>query len=401
MFQYFMRQVSDLFTYSSAQSSCRLNLGERGVRRGHLCSICLVTAGVILGLSSASAEPSSSDPSTEPSAISTSAPSPSQGQAELKIKTLDAGAKTPAAPEESTSEASARATHGVKSDKQPSRKLIKSTRRMQKRRLKPHKKRRRKFPKNRPTRALKSPPPLNKIPFPLGEQLTFKVNMLNAHSGTVVLKVGRRGKYRGHSVVELSGFVRSSPFLENFYPIRDSLSVLVDERTFAPLKSDFYLKEKNRQIEYHSEFDSPKKQIKWEKKRFVKGKERVSKLTYSTPDSMYNVLSSLYALRRIDLRVGLSFEQYIWDGQRERLIEVEVIGEERVLTDMGRFDAYKIKIKGVITGGIISRRTLKRPPEDGLIWIAKDAYRTPLRAVTPTKLGQAEAVLSARAVNPE
>jgi hypothetical protein len=287
--------------------------------------------------------------------------------------------------------------------KKPVRKSIKSTRRIitKKQKGKKRRKKRRRFPKNRPKRALKNPPPLGKIPFPLGEQLTFKVNMLNAHSGTVVLKVGRRGKYRGHSVVEVSGFVRSSPFLENFYPIRDSLSVLVDEQTFTPLKSDFFLKEKDRQIEYHSEFHQEKKQIDWKKKRLVKGKERVSKLKYSTPDSIYNVLSSLYALRRLPLAVGLSFEQYVWDGQRERLILVEVIGEEKVLTDMGRFDAYKIKIKGTMTGGIISRRTLKRPPENGFIWIAKDAYRTPLRAVTPTKLGQAEAVLSARAINPE
>ena len=282
----------------------------------------------------------------------------------------------------------------------PTRKRINSTRRIIKKRSK-LKKRKRRFPKNRPKRALKSPPALGKIPFPLGEQLTFKVNMLNAHSGTVVLKVGRRGKYRNHPAVELSGFVRSSPFLENFYPIRDSLSVLVDERNFLPLKSEFYLKEKDRQIEYLSEFDDQKGQIKWKKKRLVKGKERFSKLTYDSPASIYNVLSSLYALRRLPLKVGMSFEQYVWDGQRERLIMVEVIGEEQVITEMGRFEAFKIKIKGRVTGGIISRKTLKRPPEEGFIWISKDAYRTPLRAVTPTKLGQAEAVLSARAVNPE
>ena len=257
----------------------------------------------------------------------------------------------------------------------------------------------RKFPTNRPQRDLKKPPTLGKIPFPLGETLTFKVNMLNAHSGTVTLKVGRRGKLKGKSVLELSGFVRSSPVLENFYPIRDSLRVFVDERTFQPLKSDFFLNEKGRKVEYISEFNQETGRLDWTKTRELKKRKKTSKLSYIAPHPMHETLSSLYALRRLDLKVGMSFEQYIWDGQRERLIEVKVLGEERVLTGIGWIEAFKIAIQGSITGGIISKRSLKRPPVKGFAWIAKDAYRTPIKAITPTKLGQAEAVLSAKSVN--
>jgi hypothetical protein len=259
----------------------------------------------------------------------------------------------------------------------------------------------RRYPTNRPKRALKIAPELGKIPFPLGEQLTFKVNMLKAHAGTVVFQVGKRGTFRDQSVVELNAFIRSSPFLENFYPIRDALHVLVEERRFLPLKSDFYLKEKNRDVEYSSEFLPESAQIKWEKSRVVKGKKRRSSVTYKTPGVIYNVLSSLYALRRLPLAIGLSFEQYIWDGQRERLIHAEVVGEESIFTDVGRFDAFKIKVTGHITGGIVSKRTLKQPPQEGTVWIGKDAHRTPLKAITPTKLGEASAVLSGRVVNPE
>ena len=259
-------------------------------------------------------------------------------------------------------------------------------------------KRLRRFPTNRPDRALNDPPALGKIPFPLGETLTYKVNMLNAHSGTVTLKVGRRGKVKDQTVLELSGFVQSSPVLENFYPIRDSLRVLVDERTFLPVKSEFFLNEKGRKIDYVSDFDQSTGRLDWTKEREVKGKKRKTTLSYMAPHPMHQTLSSLYALRRLNLEVGMSFEQYIWDGQRERLILVKVTGEERVLTGIGWVEAYKLEITGAVTGGIISKRTLKRPPVKGSAWIAKDAYRTPIKAITPTKLGQAEAVLSARAV---
>ncbi|MAD60588.1 MAG: hypothetical protein CMH49_03600 [Myxococcales bacterium] len=280
----------------------------------------------------------------------------------------------------------------------PKRKRVRRSRRGFKKGAK-KRRRLRKFPTNRPQRDLKNPPTLGKIPFPLGETLTFKVNMLNAHSGTVTLKVGRRGKLQGKSVLELSGFVQSSPVLENFYPIRDSLRVFVDERTFQPLKSEFFLNEKGRKVEYISEFNQGTGRLDWTKTRELKKRKKTSKLSYIAPHPMHETLSSLYALRRLDLKVGMSFEQYIWDGQRERLIEVKVLGEERVLTGIGWIEAFKIAIQGAITGGIISKRALKRPPVKGFAWIAKDAYRTPIKAITPTKLGQAEAVLSAKSVN--
>lgn len=350
--------------------------------------LCLLTCLCVSTLSYA-------EPTTEEA---TSKPDVAPAKAE-ETKSVTAPQTTPTATDSSSPLPKAEETSPLKKVSKKRRRKPVDIRRAKRGERK--KRRRRRFPKNRPNRDLKAPPSLGKIPFRLGEELTFKVNMINAHSGTVVLKVGRRGTYQGVPSLELSGFIRSSPFLENFYPIRDSLRTVVDERTFAPLKGEFYLDEKGKKVEYLSEFNEGLKQIKWAKKRQVKGKERKSNLIYDAPPSIYNVLSSLYALRRLPLKVGLTFEQYIWDGQRERLISVEVVGLEEVLTEVGRFEAFKIKVKGTLTGGIISRRALKRSPKEGTVWIANDVFRTPLRAITPTKLGQAEAVLSARAVKPE
>jgi len=260
------------------------------------------------------------------------------------------------------------------------------------------KRKKRRYPTNRPKRALKPAPPLGKIPFPLGERLAYKVNLLNAHSGTVTLKVGQRGTYQGKKVVELSGFIQSSPFLENFYPIRDSLSVLVDEVNFLPMKSEFFLNEKGRNITFISAYDPQTKVIDWKQKRVAKGKTYMRKAQHTPPVHIYESLSSLYALRRIDLKPGLNFEQYVWDGKRERLIEVTVLGEERVLTDLGWFETYKVELSSVITGGIVTKRLLQQAPVKGTAWVAKDANRTPVKLITPTRLGQAEAVLVQRSI---
>jgi hypothetical protein len=227
--------------------------------------------------------------------------------------------------------------------------------------------------------------------------------MLKSHAGTVVFQVGKLGTLRQQRVLELSSFISSSPFLENFYPIRDSIRVFVTEREFLPLRSEFHLKEKQREVEYLSDFFPKKQRIVWKKKRKDrKGRKRTSAWNGRTPGPIYNVLSSLYALRRLPLKVGLEFEQYVWDGQRERLIHAQVIGEETVSTPgMGRLKAFKIKVIGRITGGVVSRKTLKKAPQEGTVWIGQDAHRTPLKAITPTKIGQASALLSARSIEPQ
>jgi hypothetical protein len=279
--------------------------------------------------------------------------------------------------------------------------------RLIKRRVKPTQKgkkgkvkaRRKRYPTKRPKRELKAPPPLGKIPFPLGERLTFKVNLLNAHAGTVTLKVGQRGSFQDRKVVELSGFIQSSPFLENFYPIRDSLVVLADEVSFLPVKSDFFLNEQKRDVKYRSEYTAGSGEIKWSQERKHKGKLFKRRYVHKAPGPIYESLSSLYALRRLELKVGLSFEQYVWDGKRERLVEAKVVGEERILTDLGWFDTYRIEVNTVITGGIVSRRLLKQAPVKGTAWVAKDAHHTPVKLRTPTRLGEAEAVISARAID--
>ena len=256
------------------------------------------------------------------------------------------------------------------------------------------------WPTKRPQRALVKPPKLGRIPFELGERLVYKVNMMNAHAGTVTLQVGHRGTFEGKKVLSLSGHIQSSPFLENFYPIRDSQVVLVDEKNFLPLKSDFDLNEKGKSIRYLTFFNQKTAKIDWRKTKKINGVEKRYKEVYQGPKGMFETLSSVYAMRRLDIKKGLMFEQYIWDGQRERFVTLTVVGEDRVLTDLGWIDAMKVSISSVITGGIIKRNQLKRPPVKGTAWFAKDPYRTPIKLITPTRLGIAEATLVQKTIEP-
>ena len=188
------------------------------------------------------------------------------------------------------------------------------------------------------------------------------------------------------------GFIRGSEFLNKFYPVNNRLDALVDLKTMLPLKSNFFIREKGVKSDYHTVFDHKKRLIR--SIRFKKKKKLYRNFTQLT--NIYESLGSIYGVRRMDLKVGMTFNYYIWDSRKERLIRVHVVGEERILTDAGWFDTLKLDVSAQITGGFMRDKKLKAPIRKGSLWIAKDRYRTPVKVLTPTKLGDATATLVRR-----
>lgn len=254
--------------------------------------------------------------------------------------------------------------------------------------------RRNKYPHRRPkifAESLKVPE-VGKIPFEEGERLVFKVRMLNAEALDVMLGVGKRVKSKsGSMVVTLKGWLKSSDFLSKFYPVNDELTTSVYEDTFLPLRTDFRINENGKNMRYVSIFDQKEEEVR--SARTKKGSDRELRRKHYAVAPLYDGLSMMYALRRMELKPGMKFSFYGWDGRRERLVDVEVEGQERVWTPAGWFETMKVNLKTRITGGFIKKPDLDKPMQKGTIWIGLDPHRTPVKLSSPTKLGDASAVL--------
>lgn len=250
---------------------------------------------------------------------------------------------------------------------------------------------RQRWPTKRPTSKTQLPE-LGNIPFQPGERLKYDIKMFDTVGGEAIFAVGDRVNHKGKPAVQLAAFLRSSPFLSKFYPIDDTLNVVVDERTFLPLKSTFNIRENGKVIDYDTEFRHHRHLVLSKKKKNGRTLDR----NFTTVTPIYDALSSVYAARRLDLKPGLEFDYYAWDGRRERLVTIKVVGDERVWTPLGWFDTTKVEISSVITGGFVKKSALSAPRKRGTAWFAKDPYRTPVKLSTPTKLGAAEAVITKR-----
>lgn len=253
------------------------------------------------------------------------------------------------------------------------------------------------WPVQRPKKRPKPPPKLGNVPFPEGERLAYdiKIPILGDAAGEAVLAVGKRTRVDGLPVVPLVAFLRSGSFLSKLYPIDNKLVVLADQRTFQPVKTDFYIRENGKEIDYHTVFDQRSRLVKSVRKQ--KG-QKTRNRNFTPATAVYEALSSVYGARRMNLQPGQMFQYYAWDGRRERLVTVEAKNIEDVWTPAGTFKALRVDISTTVTGGFIKKQDLGGPEKKGSAWFALDAYRTPVKLTTPTKLGDAEAVLTRRFV---
>ncbi len=241
-------------------------------------------------------------------------------------------------------------------------------------------------------------PPRQDIKLVEGERLAFKVRMFGADAGEVVLAIGQRTEVGGRTLLPLAGFVRGSDFLSKFYPVNDKLVVLVDEKTFLPVKADLYARENGNVVDYHTTFDQRTGLISQVRDK-PKSKETVAR-NFTTAGPVYETLDSAYGARLLDLQLGATFQFMAWTNTRERLITVKVAAVEKIWTEAFGFrEAYRLEMSGQVTGGFIKRSVLSEAPKKGTMWISADDERIPLKVVMPTKLGDAEGLLIKRYID--
>ena len=246
----------------------------------------------------------------------------------------------------------------------PKRKRRKSS--VQKRRAK-----RKVYPTNRPKGIDLDLPPMTKPPFQEGERLHFNVKMFNQLAGETILAVGHSEGTGNRERLPIAGFLRGSPFLNKFYPIDNSLHVWLDSE-LRPVRSKFSVNENHKVMTYETTIDQKRKRI-----RSVRTKANRKLVRRHRPiATVYEPLGCIYAIRSMKIKPGDTFNYYLFDGRKERLVRVNVVGEESVTVPAGVFRAHRIEIETQITGGFVTQKMLELPVRKGTIWIGVDEHRT-------------------------
>jgi hypothetical protein len=120
--------------------------------------------------------------------------------------------------------------------------------------------------------------------------------------------------------------------------------------------------------------------------RIITRKDEVQSRVYEILEGTQDNLSSLYALRNMDLVVGESVALKVFEGKKNWELEVDILAEEEIKVRAGTFRTWKIHPKLKYEG--LFRRT-----GDLIVWVTKDKYRIPVLMKSKVRIGSIDAEL--------
>ncbi|MEW6441069.1 MAG: DUF3108 domain-containing protein [bacterium] len=219
--------------------------------------------------------------------------------------------------------------------------------------------------------------------FQPGERLTFDLRWNSIPAGTAVLSVEPVTAVGGVAAHHFLMTVRSSPFLDLFYKVRDTIEAFANLEMTHSLLHRKTLREGGYRADVVVRFDWTMNTARYENR----GKQ---KEPIAVPSGTFDPLSVCYFLRLQDLAVGQELQAPVSDGKKSVMGKIRVLGKERVEVPAGAYDAFKLEPELKHLGGVFKRSKAAKMQ----VWISSDERRLPVKVKSEVKVGHFSAVLA-------
>jgi hypothetical protein len=214
------------------------------------------------------------------------------------------------------------------------------------------------------------------VPFTAGETLVYTLMWLKIEGGEMTLATTRETTPDGVPVHRIALTAESNEYVSKFYPVRDRYETWVDARDFQPLRFEKHAREGRYESDEVEEFDLAKGLATW----------RASKTPL--PSRVTDLISCFYYMRAQPLVVGKPIELEMYSRGKVYKIAATVLGKERVETEAGTFDTFKVQPAMRENESAEDRNKGKL-----FLWFSDDARRLPVQVRTIMPIGSVTARL--------
>ena len=212
-------------------------------------------------------------------------------------------------------------------------------------------------------------------PFKAGESLRFSVQYGFIHAGTAWLEVPEVDDWNGHKAWRLVARAESNGFFDNFYKVRNRIESLWDQdarfcwRYFEDRHEGHYTANDTMVFEPDSS-----------RMRYKNGQ------CFTVPGPVQDALSSFYLTRFQALPIGgrVMFDYHA--SRKTAVMEVKVLGRDRVHTPAGTFQC--VMIEPLLKAGGIFKNNGRL-----VIWLTDDERRMPVLMKSKVAIGSVKCVL--------
>jgi hypothetical protein len=216
--------------------------------------------------------------------------------------------------------------------------------------------------------------PAANLPFKPGEKLTYDISWSNLiHAGTAVLEVRGKKEADGEIVYHLISTAHSGRFLSKFYAVSDRIESVFDPENLRPvsfsLDQSHGKRKKKRDMKFNYNED------------IVTVLANGQRSTYPIPADIQDPLSSLYYVRtKQAFIVGKPIVVPVHEDDKNWLVEVQVLGREKLKTSIGELNTIKLKTYPKYEGVFQNTGEI-------YIWLTDDARKIPVLMKSTISIG--------------
>ncbi len=213
-------------------------------------------------------------------------------------------------------------------------------------------------------------PRRSRLPFAVGEKLTFSVRWGVIRAGVATLEVRENFKLAGRDTFRIVHTARSARFFDPFYRVRNRIESYIDARELYSVRYERTIREggysKDGLIIYDQEY----------------GRAYEDGHMFEITEGVQDVISSFYFLRTMELEDGKIYEFDVGSDKTVWPLEVEVIGRERITVPAGTFNTILVQPRILEGEGIFKHEG------DIFLWLTDDERRIPV-------MGRSEIIVGA------
>ncbi len=210
--------------------------------------------------------------------------------------------------------------------------------------------------------------PRSITPFYPGERLTYKLSWGPFSVGTAVMEVREFREQKDECVYNFAFFVKTSPFGDLFYKVRNRYTSLAELNLKRAL---YYTRRENENKKSRSvdvAFD-------WQARSAQYIREGVGRDPVPLPESALDPLSAIFAARLLEPEEGPQYSMNVTDGKIVGKVDIEIGKGHRQKTKAGSFDVRVVRLEL----GSIATVLGKKKSSFAEVWSSNDRHRVPVR----------------------
>ncbi len=223
------------------------------------------------------------------------------------------------------------------------------------------------------------------IRFPIGEKLTLSLSYFGVEAGKVEIGVDSEMLFNGEDVFYFYAKGDTSRVFSLVYKVRDKIDSLWSLKNKRPYSLAFKVDQSKQKYESRTYYDWKNSKADYFEEGWYKKKGNYRrKRAWKLPTTAQDLVSAIFYVRTLDLKVGDVFEFNMMDNKRVIKTKTKVLKNEIIKTKIGKLDALVLKPSFKTKGKF-------KKVGDITIWLSNDKYKRILRIDSKIKIGKVSA----------